>query len=61
MTMSSIFAKPIDRPIEGVIKADDETALYMEVDEYVLIDEVARLYAVWQTATATVSRRVCAD
>ncbi|MFO7634140.1 MAG: BREX system P-loop protein BrxC, partial [Caldilinea sp.] len=42
MTMSTIFAKPIDRPIEGVIKADDEAALYTEVEEYVLTDEVIR-------------------
>jgi len=42
MVMSSIFRKPIDRPIEGVIKADDEAALYTEVEEYVLTDEVIR-------------------
>ena len=42
MMMSSIFRKPIDRPIEGVIKADDEAALYTEVEEYVLTDEVIR-------------------
>lgn len=42
MSMASIFAKPIDRSIEGVIKADDESALYTEVDEYVLTKEVSR-------------------
>ncbi|MFN3983313.1 MAG: BREX system P-loop protein BrxC, partial [Caldilinea sp.] len=42
MSMASIFAKPIDRPIEGVIKADDESALYTEVDEYVLTREVGK-------------------
>ena len=41
MSMASIFEKPISRPIEGVIKADDETALYTEVDEYVLTQEVS--------------------
>lgn len=42
MTLSSIFKKPIDRPIEGVIKADDEAHLLQEVEEYVLTNEVAR-------------------
>ena len=42
MTMSTIFAKPIDRPIEGVIKADDEASLRTEVEEYVLTNEVAK-------------------
>ncbi len=40
--MPRIFAKPIDRPIEGVIKADDEASLRSEVEEYVLTNEVAR-------------------
>ena len=39
---SRIFAKPIDRPIEGVIKADDEASLRSEVEEYVLTNEVAK-------------------
>ncbi|MGB2772651.1 MAG: BREX system P-loop protein BrxC, partial [Anaerolineae bacterium] len=34
--------KPINRPIEGVIKADDEASLKLEVEEYVLTNEVAR-------------------
>jgi energy-coupling factor transporter ATP-binding protein EcfA2 len=42
MTMSTIFAKPIDRTIEGVIKADDEASLRSEVEEYVLTNEVAK-------------------
>jgi hypothetical protein len=41
-TLSSIFAKPIDRPIEGVIKADDEDGLRLEVEEYVLTGEVSK-------------------
>ena len=42
MDLASIFLKPVDRPIEGVIKADDETGLQLEIEEYVLTREVAR-------------------
>jgi len=42
MTLKSIFNKPVDRPIEGVIKADDETSLRLELEEYVLTNEVAK-------------------
>ena len=42
MPLSAIFKKPIDRPIEGVIKADDEAHLQQEVEEYVLTNEVAK-------------------
>lgn len=41
-SLSAIFAKPIDRPIEGVIKADDDASLRLEVEEYVLTNEVAK-------------------
>ena len=40
MLLTEIFAKPVDRHIEGVIKADDEESLFLEVDEYVLTQEV---------------------
>ena len=40
--LQDIFEKPVDRPIDGVIKADDETSLGMELDEYVITDEIAR-------------------
>lgn len=40
MEIKQIFAKPIDRPIEGVIKADYESSLAIEVEEYVLTNEV---------------------
>ena len=40
MTLKSIFNKPVDRPIEGVIKADDEASLRLEIEEYVLTKEV---------------------
>ena len=42
MTLKTIFAKPVDRPIEGVIKADDEASLRLEIEEYVLTNEVEK-------------------
>jgi len=42
MVLSEIFEKPVNRPIEGVIKADDEASLRLEVEEYVLTNEVAK-------------------
>jgi len=42
MTLKSIFHKPVDRPIEGVIKADDEASLRLEIVEYVLTNEVEK-------------------
>ena len=42
MRLKEIFAKPVDRSIEGVIKADDQASLRVEVDEYVLTNEVAK-------------------
>ncbi len=42
MELSSIFTKPVDRTIEGVIKADDEASLRLEVEEYVLTNEVSK-------------------
>jgi hypothetical protein len=41
-TLKDIFAKPIDRAIEGVIKADDDASLRLEVEEYVLTNEVEK-------------------
>ena len=41
-TLETIFAKPVNRPIEGVIKADDEASLRLEMEEYVLTNEVAK-------------------
>jgi len=40
--LKQIFDKPVDRKIEGVIKADDEAALRLEVEEYVLTQEVTK-------------------
>lgn len=33
--LRDIFEKPVDRPIEGVIKADDDASLRTELEEYV--------------------------
>ena len=42
MQLNNIFQLPVSRPIEGVIKADDESSLYSELSEYVLTGEVAK-------------------
>jgi len=42
--LRTIFKDKIDRPIEGVIKADDEVGLKTEVEEYVLTDEIERRF-----------------
>ena len=42
MKLHEIFEKPVDRPIEGVIKADDEASLRLEIEEYVVTNEVAK-------------------
>ncbi len=42
MTLQPIFEKPVDRTIEGVIKADDDAGLRIEVEEYVLTNEVEK-------------------
>jgi len=42
MELKNLFKKPISRPIEGVIKADDEASLRLEIEEYVLTNEVAK-------------------
>ncbi|MBY5873817.1 BREX system P-loop protein BrxC [Rhizobium leguminosarum] len=40
IAMRDIFEKPVDRSIDGVIKADDEASLRMELDEYVITGEI---------------------
>ena len=42
MNLHQIFAKPVDRPIEGVIKADDLASLKLEVEEYVFTNEISK-------------------
>ena len=41
-TIQELFEKPVDRPIDGVIKADDIRNLQIELDEYVVTREVAK-------------------
>ncbi|SQH76707.1 conserved protein of unknown function [Shewanella benthica] len=42
MKLSQLFKKEVDRPIEGVIKADDDASLRLELDEYVITLEVSK-------------------
>lgn len=42
MSLREIFEKPVDRNIEGVIKADDDASLRLELDEYVITNEVEK-------------------
>ena len=42
MKLRDLFAKPIDRPIEGVIKADDLAQIKLEVEEYVFTNEISK-------------------
>lgn len=42
MLLNDIFAKDVQRPIEGVIKADASANLVTEVEEYVLTNEAAK-------------------
>ncbi|WP_417862077.1 BREX system P-loop protein BrxC [Vreelandella venusta] len=42
MLLEQLFEKAVDREIEGVIKADDEVRLYVELDEYVITNEIAK-------------------
>jgi hypothetical protein len=51
--IGEIFAKPVDRHIEGVIKADDAADLPTEIDEYVLTAEIeSNLERMLETYTA---------
>jgi hypothetical protein len=42
MKIKDLFLKPVDRPIEGVIKADDARNLQTELEEYVVTRDVAK-------------------
>jgi hypothetical protein len=42
MKIKDLFLKPVERPIEGVIKADDNRNLLTELEEYVITRDVAR-------------------
>ena len=42
MQIHELFLKPVERPIDGVIKADDARNLQTELEEYVVTRDVAR-------------------
>ena len=42
MQIKSIFSRDIERPINGVIKADQVDSKYVELDEYVITKEIGR-------------------
>lgn len=42
VAIRDIFEKPVDRSIDGVIKADDEASLRTELDEYVITGEIGQ-------------------
>ncbi len=50
MNLTDIFERPVDRPLEGVIKADDNRSLLQEVEEYVLTHEVQKRLALFLDA-----------
>jgi hypothetical protein len=47
MKIRELFLKPVDRPIDGVIKADDARNLQIELEEYVVTRDVARGFGVF--------------
>jgi hypothetical protein len=42
MKIKDLFVKPIDRPIDGVIKADDQRHIDTELEEFVVTREIER-------------------
>jgi hypothetical protein len=42
MKIRDLFLKPVERPIDGVIKADDQRNLQIELDEYVVTRDIAK-------------------
>ena len=42
LNLKEIFEKRIDRPIDGVIKADDEESILNELEEYVITNEIEK-------------------
>ena len=39
MSLQNIFKKPVDRNIDGVIKAQDSANIWQELDEFVITKE----------------------
>jgi len=46
MKIKELFTKPIDRPINGVIKADqrDAESIWQELDEYVVTKQLTEYF-----------------
>ena len=44
MNIKALFSKPLDRSINGVVKADqdDDATVYQELDEYVVTNELEK-------------------
>ena len=42
LNLKEIFEKDIDRPIDSVIKADDEESILNELEEYVITNEIEK-------------------
>lgn len=42
MSLRNIFTRPLETTIDGVIKADDESSLRQELEEYVLTNETSK-------------------
>jgi len=42
MKIKELFIKPVDREIDGVIKASDDRKLAVELEEYVITSEVRK-------------------
>ena len=42
MKIHELFLKPVERPIDGVIKADDARNLQIELEEYVVTRDVTK-------------------
>ena len=54
MEIKELFERPIDRELDGVIKADenDDQKVFQELDEYVVTDELQKHFAKFFTAYA---------
>jgi hypothetical protein len=50
MHIKNIFSKDIFRPINGVIKVNDESAaaVWQELDEYVVTNELHKHFLKWR-------------
>ena len=53
MKIQDLFLKPVERPIEGVIKADDQRHLLTEVEEFVVTREIGKGLDDSSSATST--------